>query len=307
MKRLFAFLFLLVASPALADEGPAYGPRLEGFDYPFPVSQFRFTSQGEAMEMAYMDVRPTRPNGRTVALLHGKNFCAATWEGTINALRDAGYRIVAIDQVGFCKSTKPAHYQYSFEQLAANTHALLQSLGISKITIMGHSMGGKTVMNFALKYPERVEKLIVADISPRYYPVHHESILQGLSSLDLKVIQSRKEADEQLAKYIPELGVRQFLLKSLSRDSDGFVWKINIPVITKNIENVGEALPEGEKFDGPTLFLAGANSNYIQQKDMTDMETHFPNYELEFVADAGHWLHAEQPKAVVVEMRKFLK
>jgi pimeloyl-ACP methyl ester carboxylesterase len=161
MKKLFAFLLLLAAvAPALADEGPAYGPRLEGFNYPYPVTLYRFTSQGEAMEMAYMDVKPARPNGRIVALLHGKNFCAATWEGTINALRDAGYRVVAIDQIGFCKSTKPAHYQYSFEQLAANTHALLQSLGISKITIMGHSMGGMLATRYALAYPEGTEQLV---------------------------------------------------------------------------------------------------------------------------------------------------
>jgi len=160
MKRLLAVLFLAVAQPVLADEGPVYGPRLEGFDYPFPVSLFRFTSQGEAMEMAYMDIKPARPNGRTVALLHGKNFCAATWEATIIALRDAGYRVVAVDQVGFCKSTKPAHYQYSFEQLAANTHALLQSLGISRVTIMGHSMGGMLATRYALSYPESTEQLV---------------------------------------------------------------------------------------------------------------------------------------------------
>ena len=160
MKHLLSILFLLATAPAFADEGTAYGPRLEGFDYPFPVNLYHFTSQGEAMEMAYMDVKPVRPNGRTVALLHGKNFCAATWEGTINALRDAGYRVIAIDQVGFCKSTKPAHYQYSFEQLAANTHALLGSLGISKVTIMGHSMGGMLATRYALAYPEGTEQLV---------------------------------------------------------------------------------------------------------------------------------------------------
>jgi pimeloyl-ACP methyl ester carboxylesterase len=160
MKHVLASLLLLTATPAFAQEGPVYGARLEGFDYPYPTSLFRFASQGEAMEMAYMDVKPARPNGRTVALLHGKNFCAATWEGTINALRDAGYRVVAIDQIGFCKSTKPAHYQYSFEQLAANTHALLQSLGISKVTIMGHSMGGMLATRYALSYPESTEQLV---------------------------------------------------------------------------------------------------------------------------------------------------
>jgi len=96
------------------------------------------------------------------------------------------------------------------------------------------------------------------------------------------------------------------LLKSLGRDADGFAWKINLPVISKNIENVGEPLPEGESFDGPTLFLAGANSNYVQQKDLPEILEFFPKYDLEFVQNAGHWLHAEQPHAVVEEIRKFL-
>jgi hypothetical protein len=129
--------------------------------------------------------------------------------------------------------------------------------------------------------------------------------LEGLNSLNLKEIKSRKEADDQLDQYIPELGVRQFLLKSLTRDSEGFAWKINLKVITEKIENVGEALADGTVFEGPTLFLAGANSNYIQEKDISDLEAHFPNYELEFIPNAGHWLHAEQPQAVVAEMRNF--
>ena len=112
------------------DAGPAYGMQLEGFEYPRPVAQYRFRSQGHALEMAYMDVKPARPNGRTAVLLHGKNFCGATWEGTITALVDAGYRVIAPDQIGFCKSSKPAQYQFSFQQLAGNTHALLESLGV---------------------------------------------------------------------------------------------------------------------------------------------------------------------------------
>lgn len=161
-------------------------------------------------------------------------------------------------------------------------------------------------MNFALTYPERVRKLIVGDIAPRYYPIHHQLILEGLNALDLSSLQSRKEADEQLAASIPELGIRQFLLKSLGRDANGFAWKVNLPVITKQIEEVGKALEEGAVFEGPTLFLGGANSSYIQEKDLPDMKRHFPNYGWISIPNAGHWLHAEQPQAVVVEMRKFL-
>lgn len=141
----------------------AYGPMLEGFAYPFAVHHFAFTSQGEKLDMAYMDVAPQKPNGRTVVLLHGKNFCAATWKGTIAALTGAGYRVIAPDQIGFCKSTKPAHYQFTFEQLAGNTHALLESLGIKRATIMGHSMGGMLAARYALTFPESTEQLVMVD------------------------------------------------------------------------------------------------------------------------------------------------
>jgi pimeloyl-ACP methyl ester carboxylesterase len=152
------------AAPAHdANNAPIYGAMLEGFAYPFQVKHYVFTSQGQKMDMAYMDVAPKKANGRTVVLLHGKNFCAASWEGTIPVLRDAGYRVIAVDQIGFCKSTKPAHYQYTFEQLAGNTHALLQSLGIRRATIMGHSMGGMLAARYALMYPDQTEQLVMVD------------------------------------------------------------------------------------------------------------------------------------------------
>jgi len=153
------------ASPAqAADEQPAYGPELEGFEYPWPVSYYSLTSQGEKLRMAFMDVKPAgTPNGKTVVLFHGKNFCAATWQGTVAALTAAGYRVIAVDQIGFCKSSKPAHYQFSFQQLAGNTHALLASLGISRVIIIGHSMGGMLGMRYALTFPDDVEQLVLVN------------------------------------------------------------------------------------------------------------------------------------------------
>src|SRR5271155_328643 len=114
-------LLLAASQPAHAassDDAPSYGPQLEGFDYPWPVAHFRFASQGADLDMAYMDVKPATPNGETAVLFHGKNFCAATWEQTIKVLSDAGYRVIAPDQIGFCKSSEPERYQYSFQQLA---------------------------------------------------------------------------------------------------------------------------------------------------------------------------------------------
>lgn len=156
-------LALLMCCSAFAAEPVTYGPRLEGFDYPFPVKTFAFKSQQQALEMVYMDVQPEKPNGRTMVLMHGKNFCAATWVGTINELVKAGYRVIAADQIGFCKSSKPAHYQFTFQQLASNTRTLLDSLNIQRVTVMGHSMGGMLATRFALMYPEATEQLVMVN------------------------------------------------------------------------------------------------------------------------------------------------
>lgn len=151
-------------APAHADRQAAYGPQLEGFDYPHPVRRFEFSSQGKDLSMAFMDVVPMgTANGRTVVLLHGKNFCGATWKESIDALTQAGYRVIAPDQIGFCASTKPEGYQFSFNQLAANTHALLSSLGVERATVVGHSMGGMLAARYAIAYPQAVEQLALVN------------------------------------------------------------------------------------------------------------------------------------------------
>jgi pimeloyl-ACP methyl ester carboxylesterase len=158
-----ALHLVLPASAVAAGAGQAFGPELQGYDYPWPVQHYRFRSQGQALDMAYMDVLPSNPNGRTTVLLHGKNFCAATWQGTIKVLSEAGYRVLAPDQIGFCKSSKPAHYQFSFQQLAGNTRALLSSLGIDHATLIGHSTGGMLAVRYALMYPETLDQLVLLD------------------------------------------------------------------------------------------------------------------------------------------------
>ena len=160
-----ATLAMALASLSSAHAGPLprHGARLEGFDYPHPVRTFSLVSQAQSLEMAYLDVAPAAPNGRTVVLLHGKNFCAATWESAITALTEAGYRVIAPDQIGFCKSAKPQRYQYSFDQLAANTHALLADLGIRRAVVVGHSMGGMLATRYALQYPQATQQLVLVN------------------------------------------------------------------------------------------------------------------------------------------------
>ncbi|WP_350601094.1 alpha/beta hydrolase [Pseudomonas sp. 65/3-MNA-CIBAN-0223] len=158
-------LLLSAALPALAyAEGPEYGPQLQGFEYPYTVKHFAFESQGESLQMGYMDVAAEgKANGRSVVLMHGKNFCGATWDTSIKALSKAGYRVIAPDQIGFCTSSKPAHYQYSFQQLATNTQQLLKALGIQKATLLGHSTGGMLATRYALQYPEQVDQLAMVN------------------------------------------------------------------------------------------------------------------------------------------------
>ncbi len=174
--------------------GPSYGPELEGFDYPFPVQRFDFTSQRQSLHMAYLDVKPEHPNGRTAVLLHGKNFCAATWEPTIKDLAAAGYRVIAPDQIGFCKSSKPPAYQFTFKELAGNTHALLAKLGVEKPVVIGHSTGGMLAAHYALLYPKDVSHLVLVN------PV-------GL--------------EDWTAKGIPPIPVDEWYARELKLNADG--------------------------------------------------------------------------------------
>jgi pimeloyl-ACP methyl ester carboxylesterase len=194
-RRLFlSIVASLFVGSIFAAEAPAYGPELEGFDYPYPVREFAFVSQGENLHMAYMDVAPASAPRGTIVLLHGKNFCGATWEGSMKVLSEAGYRVIAPDQIGFCKSSKPTHYQFTFQQLARNTHALLASLGVEKATIMGHSTGGMLGIRYALMYPAQVRQLVLVD------PI-------GL--------------EDWKAKGVPSISVDQWAERELKTTADG--------------------------------------------------------------------------------------
>ena len=151
-------LLFVFAFPARA--ASSYGPELEGFAYPYPVQDFALDSQGEKLVMRYMDVAPEKPNGATVVLLHGKNFCAATWESQIAALSGAGYRVIAPDQIG---SSKPVNYQFSFQALAQNTRSLLHALGVTREIVVGHSTGGMLAARYALMFPEETEGLVLVN------------------------------------------------------------------------------------------------------------------------------------------------
>jgi pimeloyl-ACP methyl ester carboxylesterase len=183
------------SSAATAD--PRFDAELSAYAYPFPVRFLDLASQRETVKMAYMDVAPARPNGHTVVLLHGKNFPASYWEPTIRFLSARGYRVIAPDQIGFGKSSKPAHYQYSFQQLARNTNAVLDAVGAVRVSVVGHSMGGMLATRYALTYPERVEKLVLVN------PIGLEDwkIVVPYRSIDQWYEQELKATPESVREY----------------------------------------------------------------------------------------------------------
>ena len=184
----------------------------------------------------------------------------------------------------------------------------IQHHQLEKVNLLGHSMGGKTVMLFAVEYQDLVDKLIVADISPRMYPPHHQDILEALNAVDFSIQNSRKLVDEKLAEKIPEVGVRQFLLKSVYWKEKGRLdFRFNLGSLTENNNEVGEALPSFTVFEGEVLFLKGENSGYISSNEEPIINAHFPNNKIVTIKNAGHWLHAENPVDFLKSLEVFLQ
>lgn len=241
--------------------------------------------------------------GKPLIILHGLFGSSDNWMSISKEL-EKDYTLYLVDQRNHGDSGHSDDWNYKV--MASDLEDFMEEQGLESAYVLGHSMGGKTAMFFAIDFPDRVDKLMVADIAPRSYPVHHQTILEGLNAIDLDNLSSRKAAEDQLAEHISEKGIRQFLLKNLTRKENKFAWKINLPVITQKIEQIGEGLETEKTFEKPVLFMGGAQSKYIQGKDKEDIDRIFPNSHLIFIKDAGHWLHAEQPDAVVKTIRAFL-
>ena len=197
--------------------------------------------------------------------------------------------------------------QHNYELMTEDLLSYLNTYNLDEVSLIGHSMGGKAAMNFACMYPDRVEKLVVVDISPKYYPPHHQEILSGLKAVDRSNLTSRKAADQILSQYFSESAMRQFLLKNLYwRSSTELTFKFNLKVLSDQIENVGQALYTNALFDRPTLFIAGQSSNYIKETDVELIESHFPDFEIVEIPKSGHWVHAENPDQFFDKVSHFL-
>ena len=245
----------------------------------------------------------TLGQGEPLIILHGVFGSSDNWQ-TLGKGFSEKYKVYLVDLRNHGSS--PHSDEFDYNVMTDDILELMLNEGIDQAHLLGHSMGGKTAMTFATRYPERVNKLVVVDIAPKHYPPHHDKIFRAFRSLDLANLKSRQEADEQMAYRIPEAGVRQFILKNLTRDGDKFVWKLNLDVIEKNIESVGEALSEEDWFNGHVLFLTGGYSDYITKDDVEGIHLHFPNAQVTTIPGAGHWVHAEQPQTLSRKVMEFL-
>ena len=243
--------------------------------------------------------------GEPLLILHGLFGMGDNWKTLANKFA-ADFEVHLIDQRNHGRSFHTP--EFSYELMADDLLRYMNHHGIEKAHLLGHSMGGKTVMLFATIHPERVKKLIVADIAPKKYPIHHDFIIGGLKNIDLDKMHSRKEIDAALSPHITEPAIRQFLMKNIYRiEKDRFALRFNLKSISENIHEVGKALPETARFDGATLFLKGSNSSYITERDTELIRKHFPDTEIEIIENAGHWLHAENPQDFYTKVYRFLK
>ncbi|CAM1357073.1 MULTISPECIES: alpha/beta fold hydrolase [Tenacibaculum] len=243
--------------------------------------------------------------GIPLIILHGYFGMGDNWKSHANKLANDGFEVHLIDQRNHGRSFHSDFFEY--ELMVEDLLAYIEYHKIEKLHLLGHSMGGKTAMLFATEYDELVDKLIIADISPKTYPPHHNDILVALNSVDFTIQNSRKLVDEKLAELIPQAGVRQFLLKSLYWKEKGKLdYRFNLKSLTENNNEVGVALPSFTVFEGETLFLSGENSGYISKEDEPLIMAHFPKSIIQTIKNAGHWLHAENPNDFYQEVIGFL-
>ena len=242
--------------------------------------------------------------GAPLLLYHGL-FGSGDNLAPIAKLLEADFDVISPDLRNHGRS--PHDKDMTFEAMAADLLELLNDLNLPKAHLLGHSLGGKAVMRLALDHPARVSKLLVADITPKAYGPLYPQVFDALETLDLKELSSRTEAEARLLVKIPDAPTRGLLLKNLGKnEADQFYWKMNLEALSKAKQNLGEEITALIPFSGPTCFLRGELSPYVQDNDLPAIKKLFPSASLATLAGAGHWLHAEQPSQFAEAVKKFL-
>jgi esterase len=244
--------------------------------------------------------------GRPVVIMHGLFGLSDNWNTFSKSLAENGFCCYCVDMRNHGRSPHSEEFNYSV--MAADIAELLNTEKLDKADIIGHSMGGKAAMFFSRDYTSMVNKMIVADISPRYYPQHHDTILAALKSFNPSELSNRKQAEEILRTSIKEESTIQFLLKNLYwNESEKLDWRFGLNEIDKNIENVGEEFRTEHPIDIDVLFLRGERSGYISKEDETEIRKIYPRALIKTIPNAGHWVHAENPVAFLNDCLEFLK
>lgn len=230
--------------------------------------------------------------GKPLLILHGFLGMSDNWKTLGKKFSEEGFQVHLIDQRNHGKS--PHSEDFSYELMANDVVEYCRDHDLHEISLLGHSMGGKTAMLMACENEGLVKKLVVVDIAPKYYAPHHQQILKGLTALDEARLTSRGDAEDFLKDYISETGVRLFLLKNLYwKTKEQLSLRMNLDALKTNIEQVGRALPQAAVYNGPVLFIKGELSDYITKKEEPLIKNHFPEAKIETIAEAGHWVHAE--------------
>lgn len=244
-------------------------------------------------------------SGEPLIILHGLFGSSDNWQSFAKQLSN-DFHILSPDQRNHGESFHDNDHNY--KTMAEDLNRFYKKQDIEKAHVMGHSMGGKTAMKFALENPNKVDKLVIVDIAPKKYPVHHDYIIEAMCALDIKKYERRKNVDKALSDEIPNKAVRQFLLKNLERRDNGKLkWKINLPVLKKNLKNISEEINSSQPFDGPALFIAGELSDYVKSSDEPGIKSLFPNANITYLKNTGHWIHAEAPDKFLQTVSFFLK
>ena len=244
-------------------------------------------------------------SGPPIVILHGVFGSSDNWLTVSKPIAARGYRVFLLDQRNHGQS--PHADAHDYVSMAVDLGEFLIDHDLEYPILVGHSMGGKTVMQYAMDFPGTFDKLVVVDIAPKFYPIHHAELMRGLRDIDLTTLKSRNEADAILSRYEPSLVVRQFLLKSLYRNEQGqFAWRLNLPVIERELHGIGDELTNPSIVTEPTLFIRGSESPYILDEDIPAIKRIFPNVQIETIEGASHWVQAEKPAEFIKTLVKFI-
>jgi len=245
-------------------------------------------------------------SGPPFIILHGLLGAHGNWH-TLSRTRFANdAHVYAVDQRNHGES--PHADRFDYDAMAEDMRDFIHQHDLAPVTLLGHSMGGKTAMNTALRFPDLVDRLIVVDMAPRAYPPHHQPILDALQRIKPADFEDRSAIDNALKQDVPAFGIRQFLLKNLNYDTstEQYRWKMNLPVIARDYGNVNTEITSDRSFEKPALFVDGATSNYVQDDDMAQIRSLFPQAERVTIDQAGHWVHADQPDALANAVEAFM-